>query len=118
MPIVFDSNLEIWSVVAQAVGYTTAFIYGAFRREYTQLWPILALGICLDAVAEIFLSSNGLSKPGMLWGALVYPVYSLFACVGGIMTRVAIEAVVKPSTPTSPTHLSFRSPPSGTAGKN
>ncbi len=118
MPIVFDSNLEMWSVVAQAVGYTTAFIYGAVRREYTQLWPILMLGICLDAVAEIFLSSNGLGQPGMLWGALVYPVYSLFACVGGIMTRVAFEAVVKPTSFTSQTHLSLRFPPPGSAGKN
>jgi len=86
-------------MVAQGTGYATAFIYGAARREYTRLWPILVLGICLDTVAEIFLSSNGFGGVGMYWGAVLYPVYSLFACVGGIMTRVAIEAVIRPSTP-------------------
>ena len=97
MVFTFDGSMEMWSMVAQAAGYATAFIYGAARREYTRLWPILVLGICLDTVAEIFLSSNGFGGPGMYWGALLYPLYSLVACVGGILTRVAIEAVVHPS---------------------
>ena len=109
MMIVFDGSLDMWSLVAQATGYVTAFVYGVVRREYTQIWPIIVLGICIDSLAEIFLARNGIGGPGMYWGALLYPLYSLVACVAGIVTRVALEAVVRLRAlgKNSPTHGTF-----------
>ena len=93
MAFVFDNSPQMWSFLSTGAALTTAFVYGAMRREYTRVWPIPVLGLVLDMATQVFFVTDSQGQPGMYWGALVYPMYCMVASVAGIMTRVVLEFV-------------------------
>src|SRR5882724_6471983 len=93
MALVFDGSSQMWSFLAAGTAYATAFIYGAWRREHTRVWPILALGVVVDIATQVFfVSKSPANEPGMFLGALLYTMYCTVATVAGIMVRVIVEA--------------------------